>query len=99
MLQCPNELSPIILDVLAAPWKENNIFVFLGFGMQIKGRQNIVSTSIYNNALIMLSWAFIRMYLEIFNPLSRIWAYNVFITFGLFSFHFIIIITFFEVAF
>ena len=99
MLQCPNELSPIILDVLAAPWKETNIFVFLGFGMQIKGRQNTVSTSIYNNALIMLSWAFIRMYLEIFNPLSRIWAYNVFITFGLFSFHFIIIITFFEVAF
>ena len=26
--------------------------------------------SIYNNALILLSWAFIRMYLEIFNPLS-----------------------------
>ena len=37
--------------------------------------------SIYNNALILLSWAFIRMYLEIFDPLSQTWAYNVFITF------------------
>ena len=46
---------------------------------------------IYNKALSLLSWAFIRMYLEIFNPLSQTWAYNVFIIFGLFilysSFH------------
>ena len=54
--------------------------------------------SIYNNAFILLSWAFIRMYLEIFNLLSQTWAHNIFITFGLFSFHFIIIIIFFEVA-
>ena len=42
--------------------------------------------SIYNNALILLSWAFIRIHLEIFNPLSQTWAYNAFITFGLFIF-------------
>ena len=42
--------------------------------------------SIYNKALISLLWAFIRMHLEIFNPLSQTWAYNVFITFGLFIF-------------
>ena len=46
--------------------------------------------SIYNNALILLSWAFIRMYLEIFILLSQIWAYNIFITFGLSFFYFII---------
>jgi len=34
-------------------------------------------------AFISLSWAFIRTCLEIFNPLSQIWAYYVFITFGL----------------
>ena len=39
--------------------------------------------SIYNKALILLSWAFIIIHLEIFNPLSQTWAYNVFITFGL----------------
>ena len=39
--------------------------------------------SIYNKALILLSWAFIIIHLEIFNPLSQAWAYNVFITFGL----------------
>ena len=33
----------------------------------------------------------LEMYLEIFNPLSQIWAYNVFITFGFFFLHFIII--------
>ena len=34
-------------------------------------------------AFISLSWAFIRTCLEIFNHLSQIWAYDVFITFGL----------------
>ena len=43
--------------------------------------------SICNKALILLSWAFIRMHLEISNPLSQTWAYNVFITFGLFIFY------------
>jgi len=47
--------------------------------------------SIYNNAFILLSWAFIKMLLEIFNTLSQTWAYNIFITFALFLFHFIII--------
>ena len=41
--------------------------------------------SIYNKALILLSWAFTRMHIEIFNPLSQTWAYNVFITVGLFN--------------
>ena len=40
--------------------------------------------SIYNKGPILLSWAFIRMHLGIFNLFSRTWAYNVFITFGLF---------------
>ena len=54
--------------------------------------------SIYNKALIFLSWAFVRMYLEIINPLSQTWANNVFITFGLFIFiHYFI--TPFEIAF
>ena len=48
--------------------------------------------SIYNNALILLSWAFVRIYLLIFNLLSQTQAYDIFITFGLFLFHFIIII-------
>ena len=30
MLRCSNELCHIILDVLAAPWRENNIFGFFG---------------------------------------------------------------------
>ena len=47
--------------------------------------------SIYNKALILLSWAFIRMYLGIFNPLSQTWAYNAFITFGLFILYYFII--------
>ena len=48
--------------------------------------------SICNKALILLSWAFIRMHLGISNPLSQTWAYNVFITFGLFIFiHYFII--------
>ena len=34
-------------------------------------------------AFISLSWSFIRTCLEIFNHLSQIWAYDVFITFGL----------------
>ena len=34
-------------------------------------------------ALFLLSWAFIRMHLGIFKPLSQTWAYNVFITFEL----------------
>ena len=40
--------------------------------------------SIYNKGLILLVWAFIRMHLEFFNPLSQTWAYNVFIPFELF---------------
>ena len=38
--------------------------------------------SIYNRALILLSWAFIRMHLEGLNPLSQTWVYNIFITLG-----------------
>ena len=30
MLRCPNGLYHVILDVLMAPWKENNIFGFFG---------------------------------------------------------------------
>ena len=52
--------------------------------------------SMYNKTLILHSWAFIRMHLGIFNPLSQIWALNVFVTFGLFIFiHYFIIIFFF----
>ena len=52
--------------------------------------------SIYNKALISLSWAFMRMHLlKIFNPLSQTWAYNVFITFRLFIFIHRFIIFFF----
>ena len=54
--------------------------------------------SIYNNALILPSWAFIRMHLEIFNPLSQKWAYNVFITFRLFIFIHHFTFCFFEIA-
>ena len=55
--------------------------------------------SIYNKALILLSWAFIRMHLEVFNPLSQTWAYNVFITFGLFIFiHYFTFFFFLETA-
>ena len=43
MLRCPNGLCHVILDVLTAPWRENNIFRFFGSGMQIKGGQNMVS--------------------------------------------------------
>ena len=44
MLRCPNGLCHIFLDVLMASWREKNIFGFLGFGTQIEGRQNMVST-------------------------------------------------------
>jgi len=30
VLWCSNELHHVILDVLVAPWKENNIFGFFG---------------------------------------------------------------------
>ena len=43
MLQCPNGLRHVVLDVLAAPWKK----IFLDFsrsGTQIEGKQNTLST-------------------------------------------------------
>ena len=43
---------------------------------------------------IKLSWAFIRMCLEIFNSLPQIWAYNAFITF-LLSIHYHLFFFFF----
>ena len=45
MLQCPNGLYHIILDVLTAPWRENYIFGFLGSGTQIEGGQNMALTA------------------------------------------------------
>ena len=45
MLWCLNGLCHVILDVLAAPWRENNIFGFSVSGTQIKGGQNTVSTT------------------------------------------------------
>ena len=44
MLWSLNELHHVTLDVLMAPYRENDIFGFLGFGMQIDGEQNTVST-------------------------------------------------------
>jgi len=78
--------DPITLSLPSLSW----IFAlcFIGFW------------SIYNNALILPSWAFIRMHLEIFNPLSQKWAYHVFITFRFFIFiHHITFFFFLEIAF
>ena len=44
MLRCLNGLHRVILDVLVALWKENNILNFSGSSMQIEGGQNTVST-------------------------------------------------------
>ena len=38
MLQSSNELSHIILDVLAAPWRENDIFGFFEIQHTNRGR-------------------------------------------------------------
>ena len=46
MLWCSNKLRYVILDVLTAPWRENNIFGFSGSSKQIEGKQNTVSTTI-----------------------------------------------------
>ena len=44
MLRCSNGLRHVILNVLTAPWGENNIFGFFGVVTQIEGKQNMVST-------------------------------------------------------
>ena len=45
VLWCSNGLRHIVLDVLAAPWRRNEIFEFFGVGTQIEGGQNTVSTA------------------------------------------------------
>ena len=47
MFRCSDGLHHVTLDVLVAPWRENDIFGFLGFGMQIEGGQNTVSTHVH----------------------------------------------------
>ena len=51
--------------------------------------------SIYNDALILLPWAFIRMYLEIFNPFVSNMGLQCIYHLWALLFHFIIIILFF----
>ena len=55
MLQCLNGLHHVILDILTAPWRENNIFRFFEFGMQIEGGQNMISTKRLTQTLLILS--------------------------------------------
>ena len=47
MFRCSDGLHHVTLDVLVAPWRENDIFGFSGFGMQIEGGQNTVSTHVH----------------------------------------------------
>ena len=44
MLQCLNRLRHIVLHVLVTSWRENDVLDFRGFGTQINGGQNAVST-------------------------------------------------------
>ena len=45
MLRCPDGLCHVILDVLVAPWRENNILDFSRSSMKIESEQNTVSTA------------------------------------------------------